>query len=106
VKIKKLQQNTLSAKPTALSILKIIKLETYMSFHFDSDRMDTNIDYSDDNNHLGDGLNIGVDVISRALEDFISAIIDFKLAYYATAHYINDRVIIYHRFNEIILLLF
>jgi hypothetical protein len=76
-----------------------------MSFPFDSDRMDTHIDYADDNNNLGDGLYIGVDVISAALEAFTSAIIDFESTHYAMAHYINSHVIISDRFNEIVSLL-
>jgi hypothetical protein len=55
---------------------------------------------------LDNGLNIGVDVISVALEAFTSAIIDNDSAHYDMAHYINDHAIIYDRFNEIVSLLF
>jgi hypothetical protein len=105
VKIKKNpQQNPLPAKPTDRHSGS--SQARSMSFPFDSDRMEINIDYVKDDNHLGDSFNIGVYVISVALEAFTSTIIDFDAAHYNMAHYINDHAIIYECFNEIISLLF
>jgi hypothetical protein len=58
-----------------------------------------------DNNRLGQEM-FDVDVISVALDVFTIAIIDVESPYYDMAHYINDNLIIYDRFNEIITLFF
>jgi hypothetical protein len=58
-----------------------------------------------DNNHLGQEM-IKVDVITVTLDVFTTAIIDVESQYYDMAHYINDNLIIYDCFNEIITLLF
>jgi hypothetical protein len=77
-----------------------------MSFPFHSNRMDTNIDSVDDNNRLGDDLNISADVLSVALEAFTSVIIDFGSAHYNMAHYSKEYTIMYDRFVKIVSLLF
>jgi hypothetical protein len=105
VKIKKtLQQKTLPAKPTDMHSKH--NQARSISFPFDYDTMDTDIDYADDNTHLCNHLNTSVDVIGVALEAFSSAIIDFYSTHYAMAPYINGHVIIYDLFKEIISLLF
>jgi hypothetical protein len=98
-KIKKHCRKTHCQKNLLLDILKkISKLQTcpYRSI----------IDTVDDNNHLDNGLNIVVDVISVALEDFTSAITDNDSSHYKMDHYINDHVIIYNCFNKVASLLF
>jgi hypothetical protein len=64
------------------------------------------IDTVDDENNPENGLNIGVYVTSVALEAFTSAIINNDSAHYDMVHYIDDHVIIYDRFNEIVSLIF
>jgi hypothetical protein len=100
-----LKQKTMPAKPTARHCLKSLQA-THMSFPVDSDMIDSIIDTVDDDNHLDNGLNIGVDVVSVALEAFTSAIINYNSAHYGTSHYINDHAIIYDHFNKMIPLLF
>jgi hypothetical protein len=57
-----------------------------------------------DDNHLGQE-RVDVDVITVALDVFTAVIIDVESPYYDMAHYINDYLIIYDLFNEIITLL-
>jgi hypothetical protein len=77
-----------------------------MALPLNSNRIESINDTVDGNNHLDDGLNIGVDVISVALDAFTLAIIGKHLSHYNMAHYINVHAIIYDRFNKIVSLLF